>query len=203
MFFLLPLCKKFVRSPFWGPCLKYFGSKFTDSYLPGLQGDSLFLSLSFFLCLCKRRFIQIRMFFLLLIFLGSHLWFLLALISHYDSLLLQFFCQISATDTGRFWADGILFFSTLAYLTNPVLIIFHCPLSLHQIHSPPTIQFSIDCLHWLYCITSLNLYLPTNLYYLKFTYLWIATLYLRILLLIPTNCCILIRTTLYLRIYVQ
>ncbi len=126
-----------------------------------------------------------------------------------------FFCQTSATDTGRFWADGILFFSPLAYFTNPALIIFHCPLSLHQIHLPPTIQFSIDCLPWLYCTTSLNLYLPTDLYNLEptnccipiFTYefmsLRIATLYLQIHLLIPTNCCIPIWTTFYPWIYLQ
>ncbi len=146
-------------------------------------------------------------------FLVSHFWFLLALIGHCDSLLLRFFCQTSATDTGRFWADGILSFSALAYLTNPVLIIFHCPLSLHQIHSPPTIQFSIECLPWLYCTTSLILYLPTDSYNLepmnccipiftyKFMYLQIATLYLRIHLRTPTNCCIPIRITLYLQIH--
>jgi hypothetical protein len=75
---------------------------------------------------------------------------------------------------------------------------------------PPTIQFSIDCLPWLYCTTSLNLYLPMDSYNLKptnccipiftykFTYLRIATLYLRIHLLIPTNFCIPIWTMLYL-----
>ncbi len=148
-------------------------------------------------------------------FLVSHFWFFMALIGHCDSLSLRFFCQTSATGIGRFWADGILFFSALAYFTNPALIIFHRPLSLHQIYSPPTIQFSIDCLPWLYCTTLLNLYLPTDLYNLeptnccipiftyKFTYLQIATLYLWIHLLIPTNCCIPIRTTLYLWIYLQ
>jgi hypothetical protein len=106
-------------------------------------------------------------------------------------------------------------FSVLLYFSNPALIFFHCPLNLHQIHSPPTIQISIDCLPWLYCTTSLNLNLPTDLYNLepmnwcipiftyKFTYLQIATFYLRIHLLIPKNCCIPIQTTFYLRIYLQ
>ncbi len=108
----------------------YLGSRMSPFFIP-----------KFFLSVCKCCFIRICMFFLSLIFLVNHFWFLLALIGHCESLSLRFFCQTSATDTGRFWADGILFFSALAYFTNPALIIFHCPLSLHQIHSPPTIQF--------------------------------------------------------------
>ncbi len=204
--------KKFVRSPFLGWCLKYFGSKFTDSRIPGLKGESLFLYLEFF-SFCMQTLLHTNVYvFSIANFFGSHFWFLLALIGHCDSLSLQFFCQTYATDTGRFWADGIFFFSALAYFTNLALIIFHCPLSSHQIHSPPTIQLSIYCIPWLYCATSLNLYLPTDSYNLKptnccipiftykFTYLQIATLYLRIHLLIPTNCCIPIWSTFYLRI---
>ncbi len=143
MFFLLSLYKNFIRSPFLGWCLKCFGSKFTDSRIPGLKGDSLFFN-KFFFCVCKCRFIQIRMFFLSLIFLVSHFWILLALIGHCDSLLLRFFLS-----NFRHWHWKILsrwhpflFRFGLSYLTNPVLIIFHCPLSLHQIHPPPTARFT-------------------------------------------------------------
>ncbi len=107
-FFGLSLYKKFVQSPFLGRCLKYFRSKLTDSCILRLKGESLFLYLSFFLSVCKRCFIQTRMFFLSLIFLVSHFLILLALIGHCDSLLLHIFCQTFAADTGRFWADGIL-----------------------------------------------------------------------------------------------
>jgi hypothetical protein len=62
-----------MPSPFLGWCLKYFGSKFTDSRIPGLKGESLFLYLDFFLSVCKRCFIQIHMFFLSLFFLVSHI----------------------------------------------------------------------------------------------------------------------------------
>jgi hypothetical protein len=42
VFFGYLYIKKFVPSPFLGRCLKYFGSKFTDSRIPGLKGESLF-----------------------------------------------------------------------------------------------------------------------------------------------------------------
>jgi hypothetical protein len=66
--FFCYLYKKIVPSPFLGRCLKYFGSKFTDSRIPGLKGESLFKS--FFLSVCKCCFIRICMFFLSLIFFG-------------------------------------------------------------------------------------------------------------------------------------
>jgi hypothetical protein len=42
VFFGYLYIKKIVPSPFLGRCLKYFGSKFTDSRIPGLKGESLF-----------------------------------------------------------------------------------------------------------------------------------------------------------------
>ncbi len=206
--------KKIVRSPFLGWCLKYFGSKFTDSRIPGLKGDSPFLILKFF-SFCMQMLFHMNSYVFSITFFVSHFWFLLALIGHCDSLMLRFFLS-----NFRHWHWKILsrwhpFF--LLWLISLIWLSknFHCPLSLHQIHSPPTIQFLIDCLPWLYCTTSLNLYLTMDLYNLKpsscctsiftyeFTYLQIATLYLRIHLLIPTNCCIPIWTTLYLWIYLQ
>ncbi len=70
MVFWLSLYKNFVRSLLLGWCLKYFGGKFTDSCIPGLKGESLFLSLSFFLSVCKRYFIRILMFFSIANFFG-------------------------------------------------------------------------------------------------------------------------------------
>ncbi len=72
IFFGYLYIKKIVPSPFLSRCLKYFGSKFTDSCIPGIKGESLFYTKEFFLSVCKRYFIRIRMFFLLLFFLVSH-----------------------------------------------------------------------------------------------------------------------------------
>ncbi len=143
-FFWLSLYKKIVPSPFLGWCLKYFGSKFTDSRIPGLKGETLFLYLEFFSFCMQMLFHTILYVFSIANFFDNHFWILLPLIGHCDSLSLRV-----CLSNFRHWYWKILsrwhpFLSRYGLFhksaSHPPLIIFHCPLSSHQIHSPPSIQ---------------------------------------------------------------
>jgi hypothetical protein len=71
-FFCYLYILKNVPSPFLGWCLKYFGSKFTDSCIPGLKEESLFIYLEFF-SFCMQMLFHTNLYvFLLQFFLVSH-----------------------------------------------------------------------------------------------------------------------------------
>ncbi len=140
------------------------------------QGGFPFLTKNFSLSVCKRCFLQIHVQnlydFQSLIFVVSHLIFLMAVISHCDSLSLRVlfsnFQCLQQKILSRWHHFSFLMFG---YFTNPPLIMFHCPLCSHPIDSSTTIQLSTDC-------TLLKLY---NIE--------------------PKICCILIWTIFYLQIH--